>query len=108
MKITEVEVGTKVLVTDGSFAVRVDAFEKFTSIGMCKNVFEVVKKNFNYDAIKCYTCPVHNIVIKNTVTGKMYLHSVNFVKKYVKVKPAKITTLQQLEKIFGCPIIVEA
>ena len=76
MSSNDINVGDKVTIKDGSYAVRVDKYEEYSSIGLCKDIFEVIQVSSSWKSITCTVdLPVHNIVIKNTVTGKMYLHS---------------------------------
>ena len=78
--------GDLVKIRDGSYAVRVDKFEKFTHIGLCEDTFEVIKVQMSDHLVTIGTIPtkVHNIFIQNLQTGKVYLHSDSFVTLVVK------------------------
>ena len=96
--------GDKVLITDGSYAVRVDKYEEYSSIGLCKDIFEVMQTDRCSSHFKCDDHMfAHDIIIKNTVTGLMYLHS----KAFVKLVPIKTLTLDELEEHFKCDIRIE-
>ena len=77
----EFKVGDMVAITDGSWAVRVDKHEKHTYIGLCRDMFEVTSKGPG--GMRSTVCGglTHDIFIKNTSTGAIYLHSSSFVKK---------------------------
>ena len=84
MKAQDIRNGDLVLITDGSYAVRVDSFERCTSIGLCRDVFEVID-TVGSSNIKCFNGSlIHDIYIKNTVSGEVYLHSAQLVKKKVE------------------------
>lgn len=83
---TELKVKDKVTIRDGSYAMRVDSYETYTSIGLCKDTFEVVQTNVNHGFIRSKGSPkkaIHDIVIKNTVTDTLYLHSSPMVNKLI-------------------------
>jgi hypothetical protein len=75
------KIGDIVRITDGSYAVRVDEYEKYTSIGLCRDLFEVIKKGEEYLYTKGSGILTHDIFIKNTTTGAIYLHSSSCVKR---------------------------
>lgn len=79
----ELKTGDKVKITNGNYAVRVDKFEEYNSIGLCKDVFEVIKPEINDEFIitKFREIPIHNIFIRNVKTNEIYLHSAAFVRK---------------------------
>ena len=81
----EINEGDFVKIIDGSYAVRVDQFEEFTSIGLDKELFKVIRINYNtLNYFLSRTTPVHNVFIKSTKTNAIYLHTLAFVRK-VKV-----------------------
>ena len=63
-----------VRITDGSYAERLDKYNKVAHIGVCKDHFKVIKvmtvTKLDY---------FHDIHIKNLNTGAIYLHSSSFV-----------------------------
>jgi len=78
----ELHIGDIVRINDGSYAERLDKYDKFTNIGLCKDYFKVIKIMQIYKVI-C-GCPraenyFHDIHIKNLITGAIYLHSSSFV-----------------------------
>jgi hypothetical protein len=80
------KVGDKVLIIDGSYAVRVDKFEEFTAIGLGNNVFVIIRKPSS-DHLVCGDGEgekVHNVFIKDIRSGKVYLHSLAFIKPVPK------------------------
>lgn len=74
----ELSVGDIVKIIDGSWAERLDKYQKDTQIGLCNHNFKViyVKKpkilHMNYYVI-------HDIHIQDLITGAIYLHSSSFV-----------------------------
>jgi hypothetical protein len=98
---TKLNIGDQVKITDGSYAVRVDKYEKITSIGLCKDVFVVTSKTDT--SLSSYDHRVvHDIFIENVRTGKMYLHTSRFVSVVApKVLEIKIS---DLEKEHGCKV----
>ena len=71
------KVGDVVRVTDGSYAVRIDAVEQYPLIGLNTNDF-VVKRMSHSTHLRCGNGKgqvVHDIWIRDTVTNKVYLHS---------------------------------
>jgi hypothetical protein len=80
---TSLKCNDKVRITDGSQAILLEGGSRFHSanIGLSKNVFVVEEVSlFNYAT---ESCPegLHNIIIRDTETGKRYVHSSNFVEK---------------------------
>lgn len=99
-KSTELKVGDFVKICDGSQAVRVDKFEKVTSIGRSKEPFEIIKiKDPDLDYL-CYykDKKAHNICIKSTKTGNIYLHTKDFVSKCDPPKK-QVTYVKQASEI---------
>lgn len=78
MENKDIKVGDLVKIHDGSYAVKVSGFEPNIHIGTCRDPFEVVKK-IQDGGLNSYYSKVHDIFIKNTVSGEIYLHSVAFV-----------------------------
>jgi len=79
--VNETKVGDSVKITDGSYAVRIDAYEKSADIGLCSDTFKVLYRDGTATLRNMRGVTAHDIHIKNTVTGKIYLHSLAFVKK---------------------------
>jgi hypothetical protein len=73
--------GDFVYVTDGSYAHRVDEFELYTLIGLCRDKFKVIEVDVSHGFISNGADKAHDIFIENTVSGAIYLHSSQFVKK---------------------------
>jgi len=74
------KIGDKVKITDGSYAVRIDEYHRVTSIGMCRDDFEIVF--VENPKLTCWGgSAAHDIHIKNLKTGAIYLHSSCMVKK---------------------------
>ena len=71
------KIGDKVLIKDGSFAVKVSGMftPERASIGLSKEEFEVVGFDTKYLRVKSQNGPVHDIFIKSSSTGTVYLHS---------------------------------
>jgi hypothetical protein len=98
--------GDIVKIKDGSYAVRVDKFEILPKIGLCKDDFEVIEEApFHGHIVSEHTnALLHDIFIKNTKTGAIYLHSKAFC-ELVKSKTTHITMSEVfdiLKKHFNC------
>ena len=72
---TNLKIGTLVKITDGSQAIRVDKYEQVSTIGLCKDTFEVIAFN---DSHLTHACggTFHNVFIQNTTNNNIYLHSI--------------------------------
>jgi hypothetical protein len=73
--------GDLVLITDGSWAVSVNQNYDYADIGLCKDTFEVIKLAMYKEIWAGYNkeYEVHNIIIRNTKTGEVFLHSKSMV-----------------------------
>ena len=100
------EKGDIVKITDGSYAIRVDRYEKWASIGLCKDEFEIIAEPYfgSYFVSKNTDIPVHDIFIKNTITGAIYLHSKAFCRVVEQKQSAVEMTLTDIEKKLGYPV----
>ena len=87
MKHKDLKVGDIVRVTDGSYSVRVDTYKSTCNfIGKSTDYFIVLDLG-SYKSSVLQTrgsifedqSPVHDIFIKNTANGRVYLHSARFV-----------------------------
>lgn len=77
---TELKEGDIVTIIDGSQAIRLDKYEKYTSIGLNKNFFEVLYVDSYPMCTHNIGVIVHDIHIKDIETGAIYLHSSSMVK----------------------------
>ena len=89
---TQIKIGDKVKIKDGSYAIRVDYYvdpnRPSNGIGLCEDTFEVIGEAAN-NLTSSIGAKVHDIFIRNLATGATYLHSAAFVLKLrLKVKPA--------------------
>jgi len=77
----EIKIGDVVGINDGSYAVRLDRYEERSCIGLSRDKFVVIR--YSYSGLKCGSSniDVHDIHIKNTRTGEIFLHSSSFVEK---------------------------
>ncbi|MCK5017405.1 MAG: hypothetical protein KAS32_10095 [Candidatus Peribacteraceae bacterium] len=87
------EIGDRVKITDGSYAKRLDAYEEYASICLCPDIFEVLRV-INSGITNMRDIQVHDLVIRNTENGRIYLHSQELV-KLVEPKTAEITPKQK-------------
>lgn len=78
MENKDIKVGDLVKINDGSYAVKVSGFETYSSIGLRKQPFEVVKKIVD-EGLSSQWSKVHDIFIKDTESGEIFLHSAAFV-----------------------------
>lgn len=77
--------GDLVKITDVSYSVRLDEYEGFENINSCGDVFKVVEVDHAYSHLrhKLFSDKImHDIIIKNTLNGGMYLHSSTYVKPF--------------------------
>jgi hypothetical protein len=94
------EKGDRVKIIDGSYAVRIDQHERYNTIGLTKDVFEILYSTT--DAIKSGRYSVHDVVIRNTNNDRIYLHSKAFIRV---VEPrVKEITISELESQYGCKV----
>ena len=83
MKNEKLQIGDKVKVFDGSYSIRLDTpkEDSLDCIGLSTDVFEVTR-SIPSSSLEAYAGkPVHDIFIKNRVTGREYLHSSAFVRR---------------------------
>jgi hypothetical protein len=73
--------GDLVLIADGSWAIKVNQDYGYAYIGACKDTFEVVNLVIHAAFWAGYSKEreVHNIIIRNTKTGEVFLHSKSMV-----------------------------
>ena len=79
--IMKLGIGDVVKINDGSYAVLLDSYEERSSIGFSKDNFEVIRISPNGFKSGFTEVDVHDIHIRNTRTGEIYLHSSSFVSK---------------------------
>ena len=96
--------GDIVKIIDGSYAVRVDKFDLWPEIRPCKDDFEVVEENHSQGHIISFHThtPLHDIYIKNTRTGEIYLHSRVYCKLVTKINITMSEVFDILKKHFNC------
>lgn len=78
----KLKVGDVVRITDGSYAVRIDAVEQYPCIGLNKNDFVIQKVSHNKH-LRCGSGTgqvVHDIWIRDLTTNRVYLHSSGMVR----------------------------
>jgi hypothetical protein len=71
--------GDIVVITDGSYAVRLDNYELHTHIGLCRDKFKIICMMDRFLTTRRGTV-IHDIHIQNLKTGAIYLHSSSFVR----------------------------
>lgn len=101
--VTNLKVGDKVTVNDGSWAVRMDEYEDYTSIGLCTDTFKIItiRNTKTIEVVNAWSsgCYVHDCRIKNLSNGNIYLHSLCMLTK-VEEPPMEIT-MAELEEKYG-------
>jgi hypothetical protein len=106
IKENDMKEGDLVTINNGSWAVRVDELAEMDGFrrGERNDEYEIIGfVGHCGDALesRCDT-PIHNIFIKNTDTGNIYLHSKEFV---TLVKPkVKELTVADIEEKYGCKV----
>lgn len=98
---TKLKVGDRVRIIDGSYAVRVDKYQEYSSIGLSEDNFEILQINGWHLQSVVTDNGIHDIFIQDTKNGKIYLHSSSFVEK---VTPIKELTMKDLEEHFGMKV----
>ena len=96
------KVGDRVQVIDSSYGVRVDSYENFSYLDKGRK-YEVVgftEYSTLYNYTKSYV--VHDVYIKDTRSGRLYLHSQAFLK--VVEPEVKELTVADVERHFGCKV----
>jgi hypothetical protein len=105
--------GDNVVITDGSWAVKVDQDNYSGMIGLCKDVFKVIGKqsgDFEHKSWGTDKDIVHDIFIQNTRTGEKYLHSSSYVEQYYPPAcpvPVIEVTMADLERKYGCKVKIK-
>jgi hypothetical protein len=95
--------GDLVKIKNGNGAVRLDSYEVVTLIGFCTAIFKVI----SVDRMCYYQTDfpphhlVHDVVIKNTQNGRIYLHSIEYLQDAVAVKKV---TVADVSRKYGCEI----
>jgi len=97
------KIGDKVKITDGSYVVRVDRYDPYITIGSSKDTFEIIKELHN-DWVTDGSQPIHDIFIKNTKDGAIFLHSKCCVR--LAEPETKEVTMKDLEEKYGCKVKV--
>lgn len=93
-KFSDLKEGDEVIVLDGSWSVRLDKYEPRSSLtGYQKRKCVVIRKidsaahsGWSYCIKPIVGMPMHNIHIRDSITGEIFLHSAYMVKK---VEPPK-------------------
>lgn len=79
------KIGDRIKIKDGSYAVRVDKYDPHCGIGNCKDDFEIISlthRDWLKSSPGCSTeIVIHDVFIKNTITGAIYLHSLALCQK---------------------------
>jgi len=94
--------GDKVRVIDISWMIRVDSFQPRcnTGAGWEETTFQIVGHEVGPYLSSASGHQRHDVFIKNTRNGKIYLHS----KAYLVPETVKEVTIKELEDHFGCPV----
>lgn len=89
-----IQEGDIVVVTDGSYSVRLDKYEgkneTFINFGDRIGMkYEVILIDYNYGSIRRNELNIHNIHIKSLSDNSIFLHSAAFVRKVDEIKRCK-------------------
>jgi hypothetical protein len=96
---SKLKVGDNVKIDDGSYAVRVDCFQKSLNIGAGDREFSVLDFPNYIPVLKdSFGDGVHDIYIKDTESGRIYLHSSCSLTK-VEPSPKELTVSEISEKL---------
>ena len=98
----EFKVGDLVRKIDNSYAQSIDCYESKKSIHEQGGSFEIIEILYDGLISGSTRTKVHDIIIKNLHSGRIYLHSAEMIKL---VEPKiKEVTMKDLEEKYGEPI----
>ena len=100
------KIGDKVKIKDCSYAINFCKYERNTNISYLSNVmndiFEIIDFVVYPPIFTTSSIQVHDVIIKNTRTGDIYLHSKELCKEADLVEVSRKDALNILAEHFGC------